>query len=130
MATSASDSGATRSIWMGTAEVPQYEALARDADADVCVVGAGISGMTTAYLLAREGRRVIVLDDGPVAGGETGRTTAHLTWALDDLYSHIERMHGAEGARIAATSHRRAVDLIEEIVRGEGIHCGFERLSG
>ena len=130
MATSASDSGATRSIWMGTAEVPQYEALARDADADVCVVGAGISGMTTAYLLAREGRRVIVLDDGPVAGGETGRTTAHLTWALDDLYSRIERMHGAEGARIAAASHRRAVDLIEEIVRGEGIHCGFERLSG
>ncbi len=130
MATNESDSGATRSIWMRTAEVPQYQALGHDADADVCVVGAGIAGITTAYLLAREGQRVIVLDDGPVAGGETGRTTAHLTWALDDFYSHIERMHGAEGARIAAASHRGAVDLIEEIVRGEGIDCGFERLSG
>ncbi|MGE5927243.1 MAG: NAD(P)/FAD-dependent oxidoreductase [Gemmatimonadota bacterium] len=125
-----SDSGATRSIWMRTAEVPTYQPLASDATADVCVVGAGIAGLTTAYLLAREGRSVIVLDDGPVAGGETGRTTAHLSWALDDFYSQIERMHGAEGARIAAASHRRAVDLIEDVVRREAIDCDFERLPG
>jgi glycine/D-amino acid oxidase-like deaminating enzyme/nitrite reductase/ring-hydroxylating ferredoxin subunit len=130
MASTESDSGATRSIWMRTAEVPSYEPLGADAHADVCVVGAGIAGLTTAYLLARDGRNVIVLDDGPVAGGETGRTTAHLSWALDDFYTHIERMHGAEGARIAAASHRRAVDLIEEIVRGEAIDCDFERLPG
>ncbi|HEU4828574.1 MAG TPA: FAD-dependent oxidoreductase [Gemmatimonadales bacterium] len=125
-----SDSGATRSIWMDTAEVPQYQPLAANLEADVCVVGAGIAGMTTAYLLTREGKGVVVLDDGPVAGGETGRTTAHLTWALDDFYMDIERMHGAEGARIAAESHRTAVDRIEEIVRGEGIDCDFERLPG
>ena len=130
MPTTPTDSGATRSIWMNTAQLPEYQQLAGDAVADVCVVGAGIAGVTTAYLLAREGRSVILLDDGPVAGGETGRTTAHLSWALDDFYSHIERMHGAEGARMAAASHRRAVDLIEEIVRGEAIDCEFERLSG
>ena len=47
------------------------------AHANVCVVGAGIAGITTAYLLAREGKSVVVVDDGPVGGGETGRTTAH-----------------------------------------------------
>lgn len=125
-----SDSGATRSIWMRTADVPEYAPLAADLDADVCVVGAGIAGITTAYLLGRAGRKVVVLDDGPVAGGETGRTTAHLSWALDDFYSRIERMHGAEGARMAAESHRTAVDLIERTVREEGIACDFERLPG
>src|SRR5688500_10649607 len=86
--------------------------------------------MTTAYLLAQAGRRVVVLDDGPVAGGETGRTTAHLSWALDDFYTEIEKMHGSEGARIAAESHRAAVDRIEQIVREESIDCDFERLDG
>jgi glycine/D-amino acid oxidase-like deaminating enzyme/nitrite reductase/ring-hydroxylating ferredoxin subunit len=125
-----SDSGATESLWMRTAEVPQYEPLRADADTGICVVGAGIAGLTTAYLLVKAGRKVVVLDDGPVAGGETGRTTAHLSWALDDFYSRIERMHGAEGARVAAESHRASVDLIEQIVRAEAIDCGFERLSG
>ncbi|HYY97157.1 MAG TPA: FAD-dependent oxidoreductase, partial [Pyrinomonadaceae bacterium] len=68
-----SDSGRTTSVWMATSEEPGGGGpLAGDARADVCVVGAGIAGLTTAYLLAREGRDVIVLDDGPVAGGETG----------------------------------------------------------
>ena len=125
-----SDSGATESLWMRTAEVPQYEPLRADTDTGVCVVGAGIAGLTTAYLLVKAGRKVVVLDDGPVAGGETGRTTAHLSWALDDFYARIERMHGAEGARVAAASHRASVDLIERIVRDEAIDCGFERLSG
>ena len=77
-------SGQTTSIWMATTAVPQQAALGEDTAADVCIVGAGIAGMTTAYLLAREGKSVIVLDDGPIAGGQTQRTTAHLSNALDD----------------------------------------------
>ena len=80
-----SDSGRTTSIWMATADVPSYPPLKKDAEADVCVVGAGIAGLTVAYTLARAGRRVIVLDDGPIGSGETGRTTAHLSNALADL---------------------------------------------
>jgi glycine/D-amino acid oxidase-like deaminating enzyme/nitrite reductase/ring-hydroxylating ferredoxin subunit len=115
---------------MATGETPGGEPLAADASADVCVVGAGIAGLTTAYLLAREGKSVVVLDDGPVAGGETCRTTAHLSNALDDRYYELERMHGEGGARLAAESHTAAIDLIEEIVAGEGIDCDFERLDG
>src|SRR5687767_15799725 len=86
-----SDSGQTTSVWMATGDVEAFEPLSGDATADVCVVGAGIAGLTTAYLLAREGRKVVVLDDGPVAGGETARTTAHLVNALDDRYYELER---------------------------------------
>jgi glycine/D-amino acid oxidase-like deaminating enzyme/nitrite reductase/ring-hydroxylating ferredoxin subunit len=125
------DSGHTTSVWMATSEEPADAGpLAADARADVCVVGAGIAGLTTAYMLAREGRDVVVLDDGPVAGGETGRTTAHLTCALDDRYYELERLHGERGARLAAESHAAAVDLIERMVGDEGIECDFERVDG
>ena len=126
-----SDSGRTTSVWMATSEEPGgLGALAADASADVCVVGAGIAGLTTAYLLAREGRSVVVLDDGPIAGGETGRTTAHLSNALDDRYYELERLHGERGARLAAESHTAAIDLIEQTVADEKIDCDFERLDG
>jgi len=125
-----SGSGHTTSVWMATADVPHHPPLADDAEADVCVVGAGIAGLTTAYHLAREGRRVLVLDDGPIGGGETSRTTAHLSFALDDRYHQLERVHGADGARLAADSHIAAVDRIERLVADEGIECDFERLDG
>ena len=120
----------TRSVWMDTAP-PLVEApLKTKAFADVCVVGAGIAGMTTAYLLATEGRSVIVLDDGPIGGGMTGRTTAHLVTALDDRYFELERLHSEEGARLAAQSHSASIDRVEQIVTNEGIDCEFERLDG
>ncbi|MDQ3696976.1 MAG: FAD-dependent oxidoreductase [Gemmatimonadota bacterium] len=125
-----SDSGRTTSLWMATADTGRHQPLGEDAQADVCVVGAGIAGMTTAYLLARSGKKVLVLDDGPVGGGETGRTTAHLAYYLDDDLHSLEQLHGEEGARRAVQSHAMAVNRIEEIVRLEGIECSFERVDG
>jgi glycine/D-amino acid oxidase-like deaminating enzyme/nitrite reductase/ring-hydroxylating ferredoxin subunit len=125
-----SDSGTSLSVWMATADSPYGDRLSRDEQADVCIVGAGIAGMTTAYLLAREGRSVIVLDDGPVGGGMTGRTTAHLSNAVDDRYFEIERLHGEKGARVVAESHTAAIAGIEAIAGEEEIDCDFERLDG
>jgi glycine/D-amino acid oxidase-like deaminating enzyme/nitrite reductase/ring-hydroxylating ferredoxin subunit len=123
------DSEQSTSIWMAeslSASPPPTGHL----EADVCVVGAGIAGLTTAYLLGRAGRSVVVLDRGPVGGGQTGRTTAHLTNAIDDRYLTIERLHGATGSRLAAASHTAAIACIERIVRNERIACEFERLDG
>jgi glycine/D-amino acid oxidase-like deaminating enzyme len=123
-------SGATPSVWMPGLRIASAGPLDTDADADVCIVGAGIAGLTTAHLLARAGQSVIVLEDGEVGSGETGRTTAHLVNALDDRFFEIERLHGEKGARLAAESHTKAIDEIEAIVREEHIECEFERLSG
>jgi len=120
----------TTSVWMQTGEIPVQAALTADVSADVCVIGAGIAGMTTAYLLLQEGRSVVVLDDGPIGGGQTERTTAHLSNAIDDRYVAIEGWHGQEGARLAAESHTAAIDRIEVIVARENIECDFERLDG
>lgn len=124
-----SDSGQSASVWMDV-DVPHFAPLTQNAKTDVCVIGAGIAGLTVAYLLAREGKSVVVLDDGPIAGGETGRTTAHLTNEIDDRYFEIERIHGPQGAMLAYKSQSAAIDLIEKIVRAEKTDCDFERLDG
>lgn len=123
-------SGRAEPPWFAEAQPPQFQKLGRDFPADVAIVGAGISGMTAAYLLSRAGKRVAVMDDGNAASGETGRTTAHLTCALDDRYYNLENVHGEQGARVAAQSHMAAIDMIESIVRREGISCDVERVDG
>lgn len=125
-----SDSGRTTSVWMATSTPPQFTALTENTSTDVCIVGAGVAGLTTAYLLAREGKSVVVLDDGAIGGGESGRTTAHLTCILDQRYDDLERSCGKPGAKLAAESHSQAIDRIETIVRDERIDCDFERLDG
>lgn len=117
------------SVWMATADAPRFPSLQADVDAAVCVIGAGIAGVTTAYLLAREGRSVVLIDAVNVGAGETGRTTAHF-FPPDNRYFEIERSFGADSARLVADSFHRATDLVESIVRSENIACEFERLDG
>jgi glycine/D-amino acid oxidase-like deaminating enzyme/nitrite reductase/ring-hydroxylating ferredoxin subunit len=124
------DNGRTTSAWMDIDDPLERPPLAGDAEADACVVGAGIAGLSVAYELAAAGKRVVVLDDGPIGGGETCRTTAHLASALDDRFTHLEFLFGTEGAALAARSHARAVDRIGEIAAAEKIDCAFERLPG
>ena len=118
------------SVWAATAQLPTFSPLTTDTSADVCIVGAGISGLTTAYLLTQVGKSVVVLDDGAVGSGMTSVTTAHLTNAIDDRYFHLERLHGEGGARLAGESQTAAIDQIEKIVTRERIGCDFTRVDG
>jgi len=117
-------------VWESTAQIPAHSPLTADTTADVCIVGAGIAGLTTAYLLTQVGKSVVVLDDGRIGSGMTAMTTAHLANALDDRYFNLERWHGARGARLAAESHTAAIDRIDAIVARERIACDFERIDG
>ena len=123
------NSGRSQSLWMEI-ELPAFSPLKKNIQADVCIVGAGIAGLTCAYTLAKQGKSVVVIDQGPVSGGQTARTTAHLTWALDDRYYHLERFFGEDGAKLAAESHAAAIDYMEKIVNEEKIECDFVRVDG
>ncbi|MGV3485329.1 MAG: NAD(P)/FAD-dependent oxidoreductase, partial [Planctomycetaceae bacterium] len=127
---SGSIGGRHESIWAATATMPDYPPLTQDIRVDVCIVGGGIAGLSTAYMLSQEGRSVAVLDAGTLAGGMTQVTTAHLMSAIDDRYFEIERMHGQKGSQLAAESHAEAINRVERIVNSEGIACDFERLDG
>jgi len=121
----------TSSLWSLNAPARSAAPLAGDTACDVCVVGGGIAGLTAAYLLAREGKSVVVLDAKPaVAAGETERTTAHLAWAIDDRFTHVASVRGDDVARAAAASHRAAIDLIGDVAAREGIACDYRRLDG
>jgi glycine/D-amino acid oxidase-like deaminating enzyme/nitrite reductase/ring-hydroxylating ferredoxin subunit len=123
-------SGKTVSLWMATHDVPAFKALDTDLETDTVIVGAGIAGLTTAYVLAKKGVKVVVLEKGEILRGETERTTAHLAYALDDRWFEIQRVHGEEHAKLAAESHSRAIDFIEETVKKEKIDCDFLRVDG
>src|SRR5215208_4540138 len=87
----------THSIWHDTFTVPDRAPLRDDLTTDVCVIGAGIAGVSVAYALARAGKRVVVVEKEQIGSGESGRTTAHLANALDDRFLYLEKARG-EGA--------------------------------
>ena len=125
-----SDEGRNVSYWQASEDGLATSSLTDSVETDVCIIGGGIAGLTTAYLLTRTGKSVVVIDDGPIGGGETARTTAHLTYAIDDRFAQIAKWHGDEKARIAVQSHAEAIDQIEQIVTMEQIDCDFSRVDG
>jgi Rieske Fe-S protein len=118
------------SVWGKSANVQDAPALSSDASADVVVVGAGLAGLSVAYELARAGRSVVALDRGPIGGGMTARTTAHLASELDDYYHKLIELRGLDEARQVYQAQAAAVDRIEQVAREEGIDCDFKRLDG
>ena len=125
-----SDEGRTVSFWEDSGELLQTQTLDASIETDVCIIGGGISGLTTAYLLVKAGKKVAVIDDGLIGGGETSRTTAHLSNALDDRIYRVEKWHGEEKAKLAVESHAAAISEIERIVLQENIDCDFLRVDG
>jgi glycine/D-amino acid oxidase-like deaminating enzyme/nitrite reductase/ring-hydroxylating ferredoxin subunit len=117
------------SLWQQS-EKPLFTALSENTRADTCIVGAGIAGLSVAYQLLKSGHSVVVLDRERLGLGETGLSSAHLSNALDERYLEIIRLHGAEGARLAAQSHGQAIDEIERIITQENIDCDFQRVDG
>lgn len=118
--------GASRSLWHETVPRKAYEKLDQDIEVDICVIGGGIGGLTTAYLLSLEDKKVCLIEAAEIGSGQTGRSTAHFTNALDDRYHNIARLHGDRGAYLAAESHWAALNKVHEIVDKEQISCDFK----
>ncbi|MBL0048848.1 MAG: FAD-dependent oxidoreductase [Bacteroidetes bacterium] len=123
-------SGKNISFWTDSVPNPALNPLKENLETDVVIVGAGLAGMSVAYCLMQSGKKVIVVEDGAIGSGETGRTTAHLVTALDDRYYHLEKVFGADKTKLIASSHQTAIDFVEATVKAENIDCEFERVSG
>lgn len=124
-------SGDNRSFWFESAITPiAFEKLNNDIESDILIIGGGIAGLTTAYCLAKEGRNVILVEDGFIGSGETGRTTAQLTCALDDRYFELENTFGQPTSKLAAQSHTAAIEWIANTVKQHNISCYFKRVDG
>ena len=91
----------SRPYWADSATLPSFAKIAHDAEAEVVVVGGGITGLTTAYLLARSGRSVVLLERGRCAQVDTGHTSAHLTMVTDARLTALVDRFGLTHAQAA-----------------------------
>jgi glycine/D-amino acid oxidase-like deaminating enzyme/nitrite reductase/ring-hydroxylating ferredoxin subunit len=123
-------SGSSISYWTDSIEPIYFQPLSTDLESDILIVGGGIAGLSVAYCLSKKGHKVVLIEDGFIGSGETGRTTAHIVNALDDRYFEIENKFRKETARLAAESHTAAIDFIERVVEDENIECEFKRVDG
>ena len=123
-------SDASLSLWIETTPATNFPSLRGELSADVAIVGGGITGITAAYILAKAGKSVVLIEKGRVAMSETGHTTAHIIEATDADYRDLIKDHGEEGARMDTEAIRSAIALIRSNVAELRIDCGFEDVDG
>ncbi|CEL07710.1 hypothetical protein ASPCAL10865 [Aspergillus calidoustus] len=118
----------TEPVWvhqLPNSKYPRFPSLDHDIETDVCIIGSGIAGISAAYELITGGKRVTLLEAQHVLFGESGRTSGHLSNALDDGYIEIEKRHKPNGAKLAAESHTWAIDRVAHIIRTLDLDCEF-----
>ena len=118
------------SLWSATATGPSFPALSGDTKADVVIVGGGITGLTTAYLLQKAGRNVTVVESNKLGQGVTGYTSAHLTYILDAKFQDLVKRFGVKKMRLVQDSNEAALATIARIVKEEHIDCDWSAVDG
>lgn len=116
-----------RSLWLATAEQRRYDPLDGDTGADVLVVGGGMTGLQTAYLLKLGGARVVLIEARRIGGGASGHTTAKITALHGLTYDELTHTLGQEYADVYASANRDAVAAITELIEREAIQCDLRR---
>ncbi len=116
-------------LWQ--AETPEpLPALTADADAEIVVVGAGIAGLSSAYLLAHRGYQVHVIDKAGIAQGMTGRSTSHLAAAVDDGWRNLVKTLGPTKTRLVARAYRAGLEHIARTQAEEAFACDYAEIDG
>ena len=115
-------------VWIDDTPIRKFPKLQRNINVGVLVVGAGVTGITAAYLLKKAGSTVALIERERVASIDTGHTTAHLTYVTDLQLQELARNFGEDHAQATWDAGAAAIDEIERIVEGERIECEFARV--
>lgn len=119
----------SKSFWqVGPVAEPYTESILDLHRTETCIVGGGISGLTAAYLLAKNNREVSVVHAGSTLSGETTRSSAQLNTVHDDGWQEMIKIHGEESMKLCSRGYREAVDFIHRVCLTEGIECDYEEL--
>lgn len=112
-------------FWRDSVTVPGFSKLDEDLSVDVVIVGGGMTGLTSAYLLATEGFKVTVIEADKLVGGTTGHTTAKITAQHDLIYDEFLNHFGRSTARLYYEANTEALQFIKETVAKHAIDCDF-----
>jgi glycine/D-amino acid oxidase-like deaminating enzyme len=115
--------------WQSGRNIQTFPKLQKNTETDVVIVGGGMAGLLSAYVLAKAGKKVVVLEKNKLAEGVTMYTTAFLTQIIDTDAEDVCRMLGLKKAKLMYASHMSGSALIERIAREEKIDCEFKRIS-
>jgi len=121
---------ATQSYWEDSSSVSRYRALDRNVTVDVVVVGAGITGLTAAYLIKQSGQRVAVIDRRRAGGVDSALTTAHVTNVTDVDLSELVKSFGRDHAWAAWDAGLAAIEQIDRTIQREEIECEWTWVPG
>ncbi len=116
------------SIWSRTERIREREPLPGDIEARAAVIGAGMAGILTAYLLQGSGIPAVVLEADRIGSGQTKNTTAKITSQHGLIYDALVQRYGEKRAGIYARANELAIAEYAKIIRNEGISCHFERV--
>jgi glycine/D-amino acid oxidase-like deaminating enzyme len=115
--------------WDRDIERKSYPDFKGDTEADVVIIGGGITGILNGYTLSKENLKVIILEKDKLCYGATSLTTAFLTALIDTDTKDLIKAFGQKDARLILESHQEAIDFIENIIKKEKIECEFKRCS-
>lgn len=118
------------SHWIRSSALPRFPAISRNLKVDAIVIGGGLTGITTAYLLKKAGVKVALLERDRFARVDTGHTTAHLTCVTDTPLTELIRSFGKDHAQAVWDSGLAAIEQIHENIHAEEIECGFRWVPG
>lgn len=118
-----------KSIWKDTVPniLEEQKQLKKESKTEVCIIGGGITGITTAYYLTNAGKKVVLLERDTLANKTTGNTTAKITSQHGIFYKYLLEDHGKDFAKKYYMANQEAIKNIEEIIKKENIDCDFER---
>ena len=114
-----------KSYWMDSVQIPEYESLMGNLEVDVAVIGGGITGITSAFLLKQSGLKVALLEATRILHGTTGHTTAKVTAQHDIIYHVIKSKMDQESAKQYAMANQAAISAIDTIIQQNNISCDF-----
>src|SRR6184192_3342330 len=107
----------TTPYWKISGQLPAFESISNDVEVDVAIIGGGLTGITTAYLLKQAGAKVALLERERCAAADTGHTTAHLTYVTDERLHHLVKVFKHDATKAFWKASAEAIDRIHEIIR-------------
>lgn len=114
------------SFWLKSFRIDSFEQLKEDIEVDVCIVGGGITGISTAYYLNKQGYKVALLERDTLCSKTTGHTTAKITSQHGLFYNYLAKSQGENFAKLYLEANENAISNIKNIIDEENFDCDFE----